>query len=179
MERRVGWRRGALDHPSCFIPAPASAAEPPTTGIVTEEPLRSSVSSVPAGASLVVRWNQYSCPEGFGDATYDVTLTGANFADVGGPQRQFLQNETSAVITAGEAGQTITANYTVSCSGMPDSTQVAPASRSVTIEADEPESSPTPTPTPDGGTDGGSSDTSSNGQGQGQSGTGQGGSTTG
>ncbi|WP_456286463.1 serine/threonine protein kinase [Microbacterium sp. JZ70] len=138
-----------------------------------------SVSSVPAGASLVVRWNQYSCPEGFGDATYDVTLTGANFADVGGPQRQFLQNETSAVITAGEAGQTITANYTVTCSGMPDSTQVAPASGSVTVEADEPESTPTPTPTPDGGADGGSSDTSSNGQGQGQSGTGQGGSTTG
>ncbi|GAA4193745.1 hypothetical protein GCM10022219_15970 [Microbacterium oryzae] len=170
--------RGNIAEGSTITLTVYTAPSMPEAGPLAFEYNGTAPSSVPAGSSFVVRWDRYSCPEGFGDATYTVQLSGANFQDSGAPTRDpFLVDETSAVIvaTAGP-GESVSATSTISCSGMPDST-VSASSPTVTIEA-EPTEEPEPTPTETPATQNGANGTGNAG-GNGGAGAGNGGGQTG
>ena len=75
--------------------------------------------SVPAGATQQVSWQQYTCPAGTGNVTsYTFTATGGTFVTNGSSTASFSPDERNAQLMVNNSpGSTLKVTYTVSCSG--------------------------------------------------------------
>jgi len=75
--------------------------------------------SVPAGATEQVSWQQYTCPAGTGNVTsYNFTATGGTFVTNGSSTASFSPDERNAQLMVNNSpGSTLKVTYTVSCSG--------------------------------------------------------------
>lgn len=69
-----------------------------------------------AGATVTLNWTNFTCPSGTGSLTgYNVNITSATFSN-GGTSMKFDSGMRSTQITLGNAGETVTATYTATCS---------------------------------------------------------------
>ncbi|KTS55372.1 serine/threonine protein kinase [Microbacterium testaceum] len=76
-------------------------------------------SSVAAGATVQVSWQQYTCPSGTGNVTsYNFTAEQGTFATNGSSTASFSPDERNAeLVVSNSPGSTLRVTYTVSCSG--------------------------------------------------------------
>jgi len=103
-------------------------------------------SSVPAGATEQVSWQQYTCPAGTGNVTsYNFTATGGTFVTNGSSTASFSPDERNAQLMVNNSpGSTLKVTYTVSCSGT-DRTAGPSGEASATITGGQ---SPSPSASP-------------------------------
>ncbi|KTS10458.1 serine/threonine-protein kinase [Microbacterium testaceum] len=75
-------------------------------------------SSVAAGATVQVSWQQYTCPSGTGNVTsYNFTAEQGTFATNGSSTASFSPDERNAeLVVSNSPGSTLRVTYTVSCS---------------------------------------------------------------
>jgi serine/threonine-protein kinase len=102
--------------------------------------------TVPAGATEQVSWQQYTCPAGTGNVTsYNFTATGGTFVTNGSSTASFSPDERNAqLLVSNSPGSTLKVTYTVSCSST-DRTAGPSAEASATITGG---SSPSPSASP-------------------------------
>ena len=102
--------------------------------------------SVPAGATEQVSWQQYTCPAGTGNVTsYNFTATGGTFVTNGSSTASFSPDERNAqLMVSNSPGSTLKVTYTVSCSST-DRTAGPSAEASATITGG---STPSPSASP-------------------------------
>jgi serine/threonine-protein kinase len=105
--------------------------------------------TVIAGEETQLSWGGYTCPSGTGSVSaYNFTITGGSFV---GDGPSFGPNVRNATVQAdGNAGDTIIATYTVTCSGGTAGQRESGPSGEATssIQAAPAPPAPTPTPTP-------------------------------
>ena len=103
-------------------------------------------STVPAGATEQVSWQQYTCPAGTGNVTsYNFTATGGTFVTNGSSTASFSPDERNAQLMVNNSpGSTLKVTYTVSCSGT-DRTAGPSGEASATITGGQ---SPSPSASP-------------------------------
>ncbi|BAJ74455.1 serine/threonine protein kinase [Microbacterium testaceum StLB037] len=102
--------------------------------------------TVPAGATEQVSWQQYTCPAGTGNVTsYNFTATGGTFVTNGSSTASFSPDERNAqLMVSNSPGSTLKVTYTVSCSST-DRTAGPSAEASATITGG---STPSPSASP-------------------------------
>ncbi|MFF0910703.1 protein kinase [Microbacterium enclense] len=113
-------------------------------------------SSVQAGSTVQVSWQQYTCPSGTGSVTgYDFTATNGTFAANGSSTASFGPNDRNAQLLVGTAvGDSLRVTYTVTCSGT-DRTAGPSSEASATITApNTPSPAPSASPTNTGASNG-------------------------
>jgi len=135
---------------------PTGRVEPNTTITVTayaeETPLTQPSaptlpgSTVQAGSTVTVSWQQYTCPSGTGSvSSYNFTATNGTFASTGQSTASFAPDARTAQLQVNSsAGQTLRVTYTVSCSGT-ERTAGPSGEASATIAGGTPSPSPTAT----------------------------------
>ena len=107
--------------------------------------------TVIAGEETQLSWGGYTCPSGTGSVSaYNFTITGGSFV---GDGPSFGPNVRNATVQAdGNAGDTIIATYTVTCSGgtagQRESGPSGEATSSIQAAPAPPATAPAPTPTP-------------------------------